>query len=144
MRKRVEEMRSCQMSQEQIAKALGITRPTLEKHFKEEISIGAAVRRAEVIGLLYKQARKGNIAAIKHLEQMTKVQIAVEAADERANGGEAPAAAVASTRMQKTGKKEQRLESAQAAAVGRFAPPPPPKLKVVGGADVISEEGDGG
>jgi hypothetical protein len=43
------------------------------EHLSEELGTGLAKRRAEVISLLFRQSRKGNVAAIKRLEEMTSV-----------------------------------------------------------------------
>lgn len=53
------------MSHEEIALGLGISRPTLEKHFEYELSIGASQRRLEVLDAMHRTARKGNVAAQK-------------------------------------------------------------------------------
>lgn len=53
------------MSEDHIALALGITRPTLAKHFMVELTTGAAVKKMEAMEALFVQVRKGNVAAIK-------------------------------------------------------------------------------
>lgn len=58
------------MSHEDIALALGISRVTLVKHFAEELTVGACVRRMEVAEAVYKAARKGNVAAARAYGQM--------------------------------------------------------------------------
>ncbi len=55
------------MSEEAIALALGITRPTLAKYFEAELTTGAAVRKMEAMDALCTQAKKGNVTAIKTL-----------------------------------------------------------------------------
>ena len=52
-------------SHEEIAIALEISRPTLEKYFAQELTVGAYQRRAEVIEAMYRTAKKGNVAAQK-------------------------------------------------------------------------------
>ena len=49
MRRQVEELRSCGMSEDSIARVIGISTPTLQKHFAEELLNGSAKKRAEVL-----------------------------------------------------------------------------------------------
>jgi hypothetical protein len=53
------------MSHEEIAIGLGISRPTLEKHFAHELSQGAYAKRLEVFDAMHAAAVKGNVAAQK-------------------------------------------------------------------------------
>ena len=55
-------------SHEAIALALDICRNTLEKHYQYELTIGAEAKRQEVREAIYRQARKGNVAAARMLE----------------------------------------------------------------------------
>ena len=48
-----------------IALALGVNRETLCKHFRHELSAGAAAKRLEVMRALFTAAKKGNVAACK-------------------------------------------------------------------------------
>lgn len=50
-----------------IAAALGISEPTLRKHFREELKTTALRKRGEALVLLERAARKGNVAAQKEL-----------------------------------------------------------------------------
>jgi predicted transcriptional regulator len=50
---------------EEIAMGLGITRPTLRKHYRLELSTGAAMRRLEVLNAIYRAAMQGRVSAIK-------------------------------------------------------------------------------
>lgn len=127
-RRKVEELVSCGVSQEDCARAIGISKPTLVKHFEEELACGAAKKRAEVIGLLYKSAKKGNVSAQRTLEGMTRAVAAEEAVRSRAGKGQGRPAAPAP----KPGKKEMQQAAAEAIAggSGKFAPPAPPKLVV--------------
>lgn len=59
------------MSHEEIALALEISRPTLEKHFEHELSVGAYQRRIETLDALHKAAKRGNVAAIRAYNSMT-------------------------------------------------------------------------
>ncbi|MCE3608063.1 hypothetical protein LXA47_31325 [Massilia sp. P8910] len=49
--------------QEDIAEALAITRPTLDKHYKKELKTAKIIMLADVCGALYKNAMDGNVAA---------------------------------------------------------------------------------
>lgn len=113
----VEEMKFCGESDNTIARALGIDPDTLRKHFKDELADGHAQRRREVIGMIFKSAREGNVAAQKKLEEMGRSR--------------EPGLATPQTAPPR-GKKEERQAAAEAVASGpsRFAPPPPPKLVV--------------
>lgn len=116
-RETVEQMRYGGETEHVIALALGITIPTLRKHFREELDKGPSVRRREVIGMLFAQARKGNVAAAKKLEEMGRV--AGAAASVKSREIVAP----------KLGKKEIQAAAAKAVS-GKFAPPEPPKLVI--------------
>ena len=59
------------MSHEEMAIALGISRPTLEKHFAFELSHGAYAKRLEVLNAMHRSAKKGNVAAQKAYMAMT-------------------------------------------------------------------------
>ncbi len=72
-RQTVEEMKFVGESDNMIARALGIDPDTLRKHFANELADGHAQRRKEIIGLLFKSARDGNVAAQKKLEEMGRV-----------------------------------------------------------------------
>ena len=53
------------MAEADIAAAFGITRPTLRKHFADELTTGAAERNAAVVVQLYRAAMDGNVAALR-------------------------------------------------------------------------------
>lgn len=116
-RRKVEELVSCGMSQDDVARALGISRPTLAKHFEDELSNGTAKKRAEIIGMLYKAAKRGNVTAQRKLEEMSRVAGAAEAVKGR------------ETKEPEPGKKEQEKIAADQ-VTGKFAPPAAPKLVV--------------
>jgi predicted transcriptional regulator len=118
LKRKVEELVSCGMSKDDVARALGISTPTLVKHFDEELSNGTAKKRAEVIGMLYKAAKGGNVTAQKKLEEMSRAAGAAESVKQR---GEPKAP--------KTGKKEEQKAAAEAVG-GIFAVPAAPKLVV--------------
>lgn len=102
------------MSEDAIALALGITRPTLAKHFMVELSTGAAVKRMEAVDALFAQAKKGNVAAIKAVLLLGNA--IGEAPQPGASAGEQPPAAPAPAA--KLGKKEAQQVAAVAAADG--------------------------
>lgn len=102
LQRKVEELVSCGMSQDDVARVIGCSIPTLEKHFPDELKTGRARKRAEVIALLFKSARSGNVSAQKKLEDMTGV----------ASIGRAPIIGTAAAEP-KRGKKEQAMADAQ-------------------------------
>lgn len=52
-------------SHQAIAAALGISRNTLEKVFRAELTSGAARRRMEVLDAMLRAAKRGNVSAMK-------------------------------------------------------------------------------
>lgn len=89
------------MSHEEIALGLGIHRHTLEKHFEEELSVGAYSRRLEVLDAMHRTALKGNVAAQKAYVALTPMAAAPPVPAEKPKG-----------------KKEQAQEAAQEAQTG--------------------------
>lgn len=47
-----------------VAKSLGISLPTLYKHYREEIEAGVTVANRQVAGKLYELAMSGNVSAL--------------------------------------------------------------------------------
>lgn len=125
LRQKVAECASVGMSQDDIARAIGCSTPTLVKHFEEELTTGAAVKRAEVIGMLFKAARKGNVTAQKALDAKAQVAAAAQTMRDRESGASAPPPA----KEAKLGKKEEQKRAADQVQ-GKFAPPEGPKLVV--------------
>jgi len=119
-RRKVEQMKFCGESDNVIARALGIDPETLRKHFADELADGHAQRKAELVGLLFDAARKGNVSAMKRLDDMGRAAGAAEAVSRRAAA--AP----------KLPKKEQQQQAAEN-VTGKFAPPAAPKLVVSNG-----------
>jgi len=62
-RRMVERAAGLGFTQEKIAALLGITKPTLEKHFREELDRGMALIDYQVGSSLVDQALKGNVNA---------------------------------------------------------------------------------
>lgn len=119
-RKTVREMKFAGSNESMIARALKIDVDTMRKHFAEELAEGHAIHMKEVVGLLFKAARKGNVAAIKKLEEMGRAAGAAEAVNRR------------SSTPPKLGKKEEQQAAAERVG-GKFTPPSPPKLIVSNG-----------
>lgn len=93
------------MSHEEIAIALRITRPTLEKYYEAELSIGALERRMDALAAMHRTACKGNVAAQKAYLAMNP-QVA------------APPLPKSAQKPEPKGKKEQANEDATTAAAG--------------------------
>lgn len=89
------------MAHEEIAIGLGISRNTLEKHFAEELSVGAYSRRLEVLDAMHRTAVKGNVAAQKAYVALTPAMAAPPVSEEKPKG-----------------KKEQAEHDATTAAKG--------------------------
>ncbi len=62
-RKQVKALVGYGLKQEDIARLIGITFKTLQKHYLEEIQIGKASANAEVINSLFQSIKKGNVTA---------------------------------------------------------------------------------
>lgn len=113
-RQKVEVLIAGRMSHDDIARVLGITPPTLRKHFKDELATGLAKKRAEVLVALHTSALAGNASAQKSMLALTGVaQSANPPKDRVVPAGEAPQPA--NTRL---GKKEQQALAAQTAGQG--------------------------
>lgn len=91
------------MTHEEIAIGLGISRPTLEKHFELELAEGAYAKRLEVLEALHAAALKGNVTAAR--EYLTR--------SPRASPTKPP-----EEKPAKVGKKEQANLDARTAADG--------------------------
>ncbi len=62
-RKAVETMAGYGILQEDIGKVVGVSKPTLEKHYREELDTGAIKANSMVAQSLYNQAISGNVTA---------------------------------------------------------------------------------
>lgn len=112
-RRKVAAAKAGGMSEDSIALALGITRPTLAKHFMVELTAGAAVKRMEAVDALFAQAKKGNVAAIK---AVLLLGAAIgEPSQPGAADGEKPPAPAPAVRL---GKKESQAIAAVSAQDG--------------------------
>jgi hypothetical protein len=106
------------------AAVLGITMPTLRKHYFSELEQWRVARlrlKAAQLQQLHTEGQKGNVAAIKELfKQMDKGALA-QLSDRVANR------APSEPKQAPKGKKEQQKEAAGRIA-GKFAPPEQPQL----------------
>lgn len=109
-RRRVEEMLSCGISEDEIATTFGCSRTTLRKHFGPALFRGRAKRRAEANQLLWRQARAGKGWAIKEVCRLTALASAEASmmADDSDQAAAGP----------KLGKKEIAQRAAELAATG--------------------------
>lgn len=62
-REQVKTLSGLGVPQEDICTMIGITEPTLRKHYRTEIDLGFAQANAKIAGSLFKQATSGNTAA---------------------------------------------------------------------------------
>lgn len=114
-RRTVEQMVACGESQDRIARAIGIATNTLVEHFSDELQHGLARRRSEVLELLFKSARKGNVSAQKALAGITGLAAAADAVAAMGQPKERPARAAPPA---KVGKKEAAQAAAENAGAG--------------------------
>lgn len=95
------------MVHDDIAMLLGITRPTLVKHFDHELSIGARDKRAEVLEAMFRAAKKGQVAAARvYMEHQVE------------GAGALPPVPVRPLKGDRKGKKQEQAEAAVTAANG--------------------------
>lgn len=128
-REKVRVLKAGGMTNEAIATAVGITIPTLTKHFSVELDCGTAKVRAELLMARYRSAIGGNVSA---QTKMLELVGASAAGDKLKDRETAPAGSAASpTRAPKLGKKEVQQQAAEDVAGGsKFAPPSGPRLAV--------------
>lgn len=116
MRRKVASAKAGGMAEDSIALALGITRPTLQKHFMVELTTGAAVRKMEAMDALFAAAKKGNVTAIK---AVVLIQAGFEPTPGKPPGeGAGAPAAPAPGPTARLGKKEVAAAAAVTAADG--------------------------
>ena len=76
-RLRVAVLRAINQTHTEIAAALGISEPTLRRHYSAELKGGLAQKRAEVLIRLWHEVEAGNVSAIKEfLRQVDKSDLA--------------------------------------------------------------------
>ena len=126
-REKVRVLKAGGMSDDAVATALGISAPTLRKHFSYELDVGTAKTRAELLLALHRSAMGGNVAAQKKALEL----VTASSAGDALKGRETPSAATAgdATRAGRMGKKELQQQSAENVE-GKFAPPSGPRLAV--------------
>lgn len=112
------------MGAEQIASAIGITPPTLRKHYFRELRTLADAKlrlQGKAISKLLAEVDKGNVSAIALLfKRIDKHDMTLLAERTATRGGTA-------SPREKLGKKAQMKEAAGKVA-GKFAPPAGPTL----------------
>lgn len=74
-RRDVELMKADGWSDDRVASQLGVSRPTLLKHFAKELEFGADRVRRQQLANLARASRKGNVAAAKAL--LARADVAV-------------------------------------------------------------------
>lgn len=117
-REKVRVLKAGGMSNEAIAEAVGISEPTLRKHFSSEIDRATAKVRADLLMARYRSAMGGNVSAQnKMIEQVS------------ANDAQQRRAPEKMEKAPKLGKKEEQAIAAKSVG-GKFAPPQPPRLVV--------------
>lgn len=119
-REKVRVLKAGGMSMEAIAEAVGISEPTLRKHFSSELDRATAKVRAEVLMARFRSAMGGNVSAQNKMLEL----VGASAADDKVN-------ARGKKSEPKKGKKEEQMEAAESVASGdKFAPPSGPRLAV--------------
>lgn len=111
---------SGQISHQQIAEGLGISRTTLYVHFQAELSVGANKHRLEVLEAMFKAAKKGNVAAAKAYlaaDPPPAVPPAMEGDDAAAGSAAGGAEELAAPKPAALGKKAQAQADAMTAHV---------------------------
>lgn len=116
-REKVRVLKAGGMSNEAIAEAIGISEPTLRKHFPSELDRGTAKVRADLLMARYRSAMGGNVSAQTKMLELVGASVA---------GGKIKDREKAAPRV---GKKEAQQQAAENVD-GKFAPPAGPKLVV--------------
>ena len=120
----VEVLAAGDLSQEDIADAIGVTPPTLRKYFRKELNNGLLRQKAEALKLMAAGARAGNASLVKAWNAELDKQIAAKALRAREKGTGA--------NVVRLGKKDQQAQAAGAVATAgnKFAPPAAPRLAI--------------
>jgi len=117
-REKVRVLKAGGMSNVGIADVIGISEPTLRKHFSLELDRATAKVRAELLMARYRSAMGGNVSAQnKMIEQVAAIDAQNKRAPEKTE------------KKPKLGKKEEQRQAAENIE-GKFAPPTGPKLVV--------------
>jgi len=123
-RKLVMMLQALDWGQPEIADALGITEPTLKKHYFRELRTRTSARRkVEAVALLslLNQVEAGNVGAIKALDKKFEAHDLSKLAEAIKNRGRPQP----EQSEPKKGKKELQQEAASAVS-GKYAPPVAP------------------
>lgn len=126
-REKVRVLKAGGMTNEAIATAIGLTIPTLTKHFSVELDCGTAKVRADLLMARYRSAMGGNVSAQTKMLELVGASAAGDKLKERE--GASVASAASQARAPKLGKKEVQQQAAENVE-GKFAPPSGPKLVV--------------
>lgn len=112
-REKVRVLKASGMSQEAIAEAIGISVPTLAKHFTSELDRGTAKVRADLLMARYRSAMGGNVAAQNKMIE----QVGAAAAEQSRVPARAPSKP---TKAPKLDKEEWALAAADAVQTDRL------------------------
>lgn len=119
LRKQVATCAGGGMAHENIAIALGISRTTLLKHFKEELTTGAHGRRSAVLQALERAALKGNVTACRAYLAYTSADLeAVVPKADRSRKAAPPQQPAAEAKQEPLGKKAEAQAAGLVAQVG--------------------------
>jgi hypothetical protein len=108
------------MTHEQIAMALGLHVDTLRKHYQQDLSEGANMRRMEVLQSQYQAAmKKGSTAAARtYLASLPEFEVLPQGEGEGQQAPAAPPPPAPAPRPAALGKKEQAAADAATATHG--------------------------
>ena len=110
-RQRVAVVAGAGWNREEIAELLGIDADTLAKHYKHDLTVGAREMREEIIEVMRKSAKKGNVAAGRlYLTGSSRAPTPAPVTDQSLE--------IVSMPSQATGVKAQRNEQAKVAQQG--------------------------
>lgn len=113
-RRRVQELAAFGKPPAAIARVIGVSEPTLRKHFAEDLAIGAEKVEAEIITALMTKARAGNVAALRAAGAMIAQARLDSLERELEKHGAAADKPLAAARADTPGKKLQAaLEAAE-------------------------------
>ncbi len=110
-----------------VASAVGITQPTLRKHYFHELAqrrVAGLMMKAHQLQRLNTEAEKGNVAAEKALFAIIDREQVKQISNRMAGRADAPER---KTSVRPLGKKEEQQNAAHG-VTGKFAPPEAPLL----------------
>lgn len=115
LREKVEWYIATGMTQEEIARAIGCTVPTLVKHFSDNLDNAYSRKKAAVVDMMVETAKAGNASIQKRLEQIISTRGAMLQFD---NPPPKPSESKAPPAAAPVGKKEMQAEAAKTAGAG--------------------------